>query len=97
MNSSKWKPSATSAKTASGLSNLWHCQNSQLQVLISVKLLDYPGIVAGEHMTNQELVNKVEELLSTGKDLDFLLVLRRKDLEKLVACIRGRVDQAGVR
>jgi hypothetical protein len=44
-------------------------------------------------MTNEELVKKVEELLQTDADLAFLLVLRKKDLEKLVACIRGRVDQ----
>ena len=46
-------------------------------------------------MTNDELVKKIEELLKTDADLDFLLVLKRKDLEKLVACIRGRVDQTG--
>ena len=46
-------------------------------------------------MTNEELVKKVKELLNTDADLDFLLVLKRKDLEKLVACIRGRVDQVG--
>jgi hypothetical protein len=44
-------------------------------------------------MTNDELVRKVEELLNTDADLDFLLVLKRKDLEKPVACIRGRLDQ----
>jgi len=53
----------------------------------------YPRIVAGDHMTNQELVKKIRELLKTDNDLDFLLVLKRKDLEKLVACIRARVDQ----
>jgi hypothetical protein len=47
-------------------------------------------------MTNDELVKKTEELLNTDADLDFLMVLKRKDLEKLVACIRGRVDQPGV-
>jgi hypothetical protein len=46
-------------------------------------------------MTNDELVKKIEELLNTEADLDFLLLLKRKDLEKLVACIRGRVDQVG--
>jgi len=46
-------------------------------------------------MTNEELVKKVTELLKTDADLDFLLVLRKKDLEKLVACIRTRVDQVG--
>ena len=44
-------------------------------------------------MTNEELVKKVKELLNTDADLDFLMVLKRKDMEKLVACIRGRVDQ----
>jgi hypothetical protein len=45
-------------------------------------------------MTHDELVKKVEELLNTDADLDFLLISRKKDLEKLVACIRGRIDQA---
>ena len=44
-------------------------------------------------MTNDELVKKVKELLKTDADLDFLLVLKRKDLEKSVACIRARMDQ----
>ena len=47
-------------------------------------------------MTNEELVKKVMELLNTDGDLGFLLVLKRKDLEKLVACIRRRIDQVGV-
>ena len=46
-------------------------------------------------MTTEELVKKVKELLNTDADLDFLMVLKRKDLEKLVSCIRGRVDQVG--
>ena len=46
-------------------------------------------------MTNDELVNKIKGLLKTEGDLDFLMVLEKKDLEKLVACIRGRVDQVG--
>ena len=46
-------------------------------------------------MTNEELVKKIEELLNTDADLDFLLVLKKRDLEKLVACVRGRVDQIG--
>jgi hypothetical protein len=44
-------------------------------------------------MTNNELVKKVKELLDTDADLGFLLVLKKKDLEKLVACIRTRLDQ----
>jgi hypothetical protein len=43
-------------------------------------------------MTNEELVKKIKELLNTDADLDFLLVLKNKDLEKLVAGIRGRLD-----
>ena len=46
-------------------------------------------------MTNGELVKKIEELLNTDADLDFLMVLKKKDLEKLVACIRARLDQTG--
>jgi hypothetical protein len=44
-------------------------------------------------MTIEQLVKKVKELLDTDSDLDFLLGLKKKDLEKLVACIRGRIDQ----
>jgi hypothetical protein len=44
-------------------------------------------------MTNEELVKKIKELLRTEADLSFLLGLKRKDLGKLVACIRGTVDQ----
>jgi hypothetical protein len=47
------------------------------------------------NMTNDELVKKIEEILHTDADLDFLMVLKRKDLEKLVACIRARVVQVG--
>jgi hypothetical protein len=44
-------------------------------------------------MTDEELVKKVKELLKTDADLSFLLALNKKDLEKLVACIRGRLEQ----
>jgi hypothetical protein len=46
-------------------------------------------------MTEEELVEKIKELLKTDTDLDFLLELRREDLEKLLACIRDRVDKVG--
>jgi hypothetical protein len=46
-------------------------------------------------MTNVELVNKLKRLLNTDADLDFLFAIETKDLEKLVACIRARVDQVG--
>jgi hypothetical protein len=46
-------------------------------------------------MTNVELVDKLKRLLNTDANLDFLLALEKKELERLVACIRGRVDQVG--
>ena len=45
-------------------------------------------------MTKEKLVEKIRELLKTDIDLHFLAILEKKDLEKLVACIRDRVDQA---
>jgi hypothetical protein len=44
-------------------------------------------------MTNHEMVKKIKELLETDADLGFLLGLKRKEPGKLVACIRGRLDQ----
>jgi len=44
-------------------------------------------------MTKEELVEKIRELLRTDSDLDFLLELKKEELERLVACIRDRVDQ----
>jgi hypothetical protein len=44
-------------------------------------------------MTDEELVEKIKELLKTDADLDFLLGLKREELERLVACIRARLDQ----
>lgn len=46
-------------------------------------------------MTKQELVKKIREILKTGADLDFLLALKKEDLENLIACIRDRVDHIG--
>jgi len=46
-------------------------------------------------MTKEKLVEKIKELLKTDNDLDFLLELKKEDIEKLVACIRDRVDQVG--
>lgn len=46
-------------------------------------------------ITAEELVKKANELLETDADLSFPLVPKKKDLEKLVACIRERVDQVG--
>ena len=46
-------------------------------------------------MTKEKLVKKIKEILKTDNDLDFLLELKREELERLVACIRDRVDQVG--
>ena len=44
-------------------------------------------------MTKEKLVEKIRELLKTDNDLDFLLELKKENLEVLVACIRNRIDQ----
>ncbi len=44
-------------------------------------------------MTKEKLLEKIRELLKTDNDLNFLLELKREELERLVACIRDRVDQ----
>ncbi len=49
----------------------------------------------GERMGKKKLVEKIKELLKTDIDLDFLLELREEEIERLVACIRDRVDQVG--
>jgi hypothetical protein len=46
-------------------------------------------------MTKEKLVKKIKELLRTDRDLSFLLQLEKKEIEKLLACIRDRVDQVG--
>jgi hypothetical protein len=48
----------------------------------------------GDSMINREkLVRIVQELLKTDQDLGFLSELKKEDLERLVACIRDRIDQ----
>ena len=44
-------------------------------------------------MTKDKLVEKIRELLKTDINLNFLLILKEEGLEKLVACIRDRVDR----
>ncbi len=44
-------------------------------------------------ITNEKLTNIIKGLLKTDTDLHFLQDLRREDLEKLVACIRDRIDR----
>ena len=46
-------------------------------------------------MTKEKLVEKIKGLLKTDADMDFLLELKKEEIERLVACIRDRVDQAG--
>ena len=46
-------------------------------------------------MTKEKLVDKIKELLKTDNDLDFLLELKKPELETLIACIRDRIDQVG--
>jgi len=44
-------------------------------------------------MTKAELVEKIKELLNTDIDLNFLLSLKKEEVERLGACIREREDQ----
>jgi hypothetical protein len=44
-------------------------------------------------MTKEKLVEKIKELLKADIDLNFLLILEEKEIERLVACIRDRVDR----
>jgi len=46
-------------------------------------------------MTKDKMVEKIKELLKTDLNLDFLLELKKEEIESLVACIRDRVDQVG--
>jgi hypothetical protein len=47
----------------------------------------------GEKMTQERLVKIIQELLKSDASLSFLQELKREDLEKLVACVRARLDQ----
>ena len=49
------------------------------------------GHFYGGYMTKEKMVEKIEELLKTDADLDFLLVLKEENLETLIACIRDRM------
>ena len=46
-------------------------------------------------MTKDKMVDKIRELLKTDLNLDFLLELKKEEMERLIACIRDRVDQVG--
>lgn len=45
-------------------------------------------------MKKQKLIEILRKLLETDTDLDFLRQLTDEDLQTLVACVRGRVEQA---
>ena len=46
-------------------------------------------------MTKEKLMDIIRTLLETDADLRFLLQLKEKEIETLVACIRRRTDQVG--
>ncbi len=46
-------------------------------------------------MTKDKLVEKIKEILKTDNNLDFLLELKKEEVERLVALVRDRVDQVG--
>lgn len=46
-------------------------------------------------MTKERLVEMIKELLKTDMELQFLLDLKREEIETLVACIRDRIDNPG--
>ncbi|MBW2208303.1 MAG: hypothetical protein JRG79_15460 [Deltaproteobacteria bacterium] len=46
-------------------------------------------------MTKDKLIEIMQGILKTDADLRFLLQLKERELETLVACIRERVDQIG--
>ena len=48
----------------------------------------------GECMRKEKLVEKIRELLKTDADLNFLLIVKKEELDRVVACSRDRVDQA---
>ena len=48
----------------------------------------------GAAMTEEELANTIKLLLKKDTDLSFLLTLKRGEPERLVACIRDRIDRA---
>ena len=43
-------------------------------------------------MTKEKLIKKIIEILKTDFDLSFLSILKKEDIERLIACIRARLD-----
>jgi hypothetical protein len=46
-------------------------------------------------MTKEKLIGIIRTSLKTNADLRFLLQLKEKELDTLVACIRQRIHQVG--
>ena len=46
-------------------------------------------------MIKGELIKRIGEILKTDLDLNFLAILKKEELETLIACVRDRVDQVG--
>jgi len=46
-------------------------------------------------MKKEKLIEIMQGILKTDVDLSFLLQLKEREIETLIACIRERVDQAG--
>ena len=44
-------------------------------------------------MNKEELIKILQNILKTETDLDFLLELKKEDLKRLVAVVRGRLDE----
>ena len=44
-------------------------------------------------MGKEELIKILQKILKTETNLDFLLELKKEDLERLVAIIRGRLEE----
>ena len=44
-------------------------------------------------MSKEKLIKIIQGILETDVDMSFLLQLKERELETLVACIRERIDQ----
>ena len=47
---------------------------------------------ASKNIPKETLLQMIKELLRSDLDLDFLLKLEQREIEQLVAAIRGRAD-----
>ena len=45
------------------------------------------------NVSKEELIKILQKILKTETNLDFLLDLKKEDLERLVAIIRGRLEE----